>query len=513
MALETAKDSIMISQIIGQKKEIITIEGDVIVNDVKPDVLKIINTNGTICIYKKEVLDGKVKIEGCINTYIVYLADDENGSVRSLCTSLDFTEYLEIEGCQSQMNLEEQLVIKGFETKILNGRKIHVKAFVDINAKVYSDDTFEIISNIENNDDMQILNNTEKIISLIGSGNGKTFAKDTISIPETDDVAEIMRINFNIVDEEIKVSYNKVLIKANAKVSIMYLTEENAINTVEGIIPIMGFIDLQNINENSICKVKSTLRNLIIKPDSNNEHSIYIDAEIELTCTAYEEKEINVIEDLYSLTDDIEFTHNSIMAMTNKWEIKEDYNVKEQITIPELVNGKILSLNIAPYIINTQVKNNKLIYEGNLEIEFIYEYNNSVETNLIKIPFNFELLSDKVNELSLIETIPQIKNLDIQSSEGKNITIDIDIEFNIEIENNREIKVISNINKEKATEQDRYSMVIYFVKPGDTLWKIAKQFKSKVSDIVRINGIEDENKISVGTQLYIPKFMKRNIPA
>lgn len=511
MALETAKDSIMISQIIGQKKEIMTIEGDVIVNDVKPDVLKVINTNGTICIYKKEVLDGKVKIEGCINTYIIYLADDENGSIRSLCTSLDFTEYLEIEGCQSQMNLDEQLVIKGFETKILNGRKIHVKAFVDTSVKVYSDDTFEVISNIENDGNMQILNNTEKIISLIGAGHGKTFAKDTISLPETEDLAEIMRVNFSIVDEETKVSYNKILIKANAKVSIMYLTEENSINTVESVIPIMGFIDLQDITENSICKVKSKLRNLIIKPDNSQEHAIYIDAEIELSCTAYEEREINIIEDLYSITDNIKFTHNNIRAMTNKWELKENYNIKEQISIPELINGKILSLTITPCITNTQVKNNKLIYQGDLEIEFIYEYNNNVDTSLVKLPFDCEILSDKINELSIVETTPQIKNSNIQTFAGENITIDIDMIFNIELENNSEIKVIDNVSVEEDSTQDVYSMVIYFVKPGDTLWKIAKQFKSKVEDIARINEIEDENKIYVGEQIYIPKFTRNRI--
>ena len=64
MAIETAKDKIKLSQIVGQKHEVITIDGDVIVNDVKPDILKVISTNGTICVYKKEVLNGKVKFEG-----------------------------------------------------------------------------------------------------------------------------------------------------------------------------------------------------------------------------------------------------------------------------------------------------------------------------------------------------------------------------------------------------------------------------------------------------------------
>ena len=50
-----------------------------------------------------------------------------------------------------------------------------------------------------------------------------------------------------------------------------------------------------------------------------------------------------------------------------------------------------------------------------------------------------------------------------------------------------------------------HSVVIYFVQKGDTLWKIAKEFRSTVDKIVKINNIEDENKISIGQKLYIPK--------
>ena len=93
MLLETEKESVCINQLIGQKKDEIEVEGDVIVNDIKPDVLNIISTNGIPCVYKKEVMDGKVRIDGSLNTYIIYLADSESSTVRSLNTVLDFTRY------------------------------------------------------------------------------------------------------------------------------------------------------------------------------------------------------------------------------------------------------------------------------------------------------------------------------------------------------------------------------------------------------------------------------------
>lgn len=38
------------------------------------------------------------------------------------------------------------------------------------------------------------------------------------------------------------------------------------------------------------------------------------------------------------------------------------------------------------------------------------------------------------------------------------------------------------------------------------MWKIAKRFGSTIDDIVRANGIEDENKIDVGQKLFIPRY-------
>ena len=251
MVVETAKNQIILNQIVGQKKESRIVETDVIVNDIKPDVLNIISTNGVVCIYKKEVMDDKVRVDGAINTYVIYMADDENGSIRSLNTSLDFTQVIDIENCRDNMNAEININIKNFDTKIINGRKINVKAVIETSIKVYSDEMFDVVTGVQKLENVQLLNNTETITSLIGNGTNKVSAKDTIAIDVADDLAEIMKVNLKIIDEETKISYNKVLSKADAAVEIMYLTEDNRINTVTTKIPIMGFVDIQNVNENS----------------------------------------------------------------------------------------------------------------------------------------------------------------------------------------------------------------------------------------------------------------------
>ena len=45
-------------------------------------------------------------------------------------------------------------------------------------------------------------------------------------------------------------------------------------------------------------------------------------------------------------------------------------------------------------------------------------------------------------------------------------------------------------------------MCMYFIKPEDTLWSIAKQFNIKKDLLIRINELEDE-KLIPGEKLYI----------
>ena len=73
------------------------------------------------------------------------------------------------------------------------------------------------------------------------------------------------------------------------------------------------------------------------------------------------------------------------------------------------------------------------------------------------------------------------------------------------------MNIIDEIQTDGEREAEDYSILMYIVKKDDTLWKIAKRFGSTVEDIVRINGIEDENKIYPDQKLFIPHYSKASV--
>ena len=507
MDVNTTNETLCLSKIIGQKSEIIFVEGDIIVPDVKPDILNTINVSGNVCVYKKEVLDGKIRIDGNVNVYIMYLADTENQNVRGLSTSIDFTHVLDIEGCKNGMSLDENVIIKSIECKILNGRKVNIKISLIVEGSVYTNENIEFINNLEDAQDIQYFRTPLQLNTLIGEGTTKTIAKDTIVIDNTDSLAEILNVDLNIVNRDVKISYNKILAKAEAYLKIMYLTEDGRICMAEANIPIMGFIDMPNVTEESDTEVKYKLKNIIIKPNSDEEHSMYVEAEFELVCRVYETKETQIIEDLYSTCKELSFNSRQVGITTDRTNLEQMCNIRERLNIPEIGENKIYDATVNVLINNQNITQDNIMYDGEIEINFIYESDDitKVATIQYRLPFNFTAGVQGVNANSLVMTEIEVKLQDFVVLSDGNIDAKIDLQFCINTSRTKDIKIIYNITENDLTENNSYSMTIYFVKKGDTLWNIAKKHKSTIEEIVRVNNIEDENRIYPGQQLFIPK--------
>ena len=506
MAVEASKETLCINQIIGQKTDTAIIEEDFVVPDIKPDILNSINADGTVCIYKKEIMDGKLKVEGCINAYIIYLADDEQTLVRSLNTSLNFSQTIDFAQLRVGMRIESNISIKSIECRVLNGRKINVRAMLDIDLKAYSNENLEFLKEIENIKDVQLLKKDFSINSLLGSENTKVYAKDTVVIDNIDELAEIMKVNIDIRNSETKVSYNKVLVKADSIVKIMYLTQDGRICVKTCSIPIMGFIDMPDVTDENMCEVKYEIKNVLIKPNSIEEHSIYVEIEIDVNCNIYKTQSLDMIQDLYSPSVNLAYKQKIIRTMSRKQEIKDLCPIRDKQFISEIGKNKIYDVDIRTNILSQSNLQDRIIYQGEIELKFTFESNTNanIETKTIMVPFDYNMNCPGVKPSSKVSTSIEIAMQDFVVMPDESIDIKIDLKFIVNSFENEDINVIQEVNIEENRDTQRYSIIIYFTKPGDSLWKIAKRFRSTVNAIATLNGIEDENKIGVGEQLFIP---------
>ena len=89
------KDNIKIRKKDGEFVKTIKISSDILVPDIKPDIINIIGSNGMVILKKQEVLDSKIRFEGIWSGNVIYLSD--LGETKVLSVNLDFLDTIENE--------------------------------------------------------------------------------------------------------------------------------------------------------------------------------------------------------------------------------------------------------------------------------------------------------------------------------------------------------------------------------------------------------------------------------
>ena len=510
MSIEVLQDNICINRLVERKKKEITLESSIIVPDVKPDIVKPIDLSGNVCIYKKEIINGRIKIDGTIDCNIIYLVDSVDESIRGLNSNIDFSEFLEIDSNISEADIDANIIIKNMECEVLNGRKVNLKATIEISARLYSNDGVNILKDINGARGIQKLNKIVQLNSMVGKNTAKSIAKENIILNQEEHVVEILKKEIRIINKDFKISYNKVVAKSEVSVKILYLTEDGRINYVEKIIPIMGFIDMENVTEENICDVKYCMKNILVKLNNTDENSIYLEIEVEISCYSYETKDVELIQDVYTPFSNIEYNRKSIKAMVGLQNISDKYAINEQILSPEISNSRIYNVSITTNINTVKIVGSKAIYEGEAFVNILYESTEvtRIDKKEFKFPINYEIdILEGMNEENL-DIMLEVENYNV-SSQGDNIQVNIELNISTKMFKTIELNIIDNVEEKELENQEEYSIIVYFVKAGDTLWNIAKKYRSTVENIKQINNIEDEDKLEINQQLFIPRYVEK----
>ncbi len=507
--MNIAKENLCIHKLVTEKTEIIFVEGDMIVPDSKPDILNTICTSGVACIYKRELLEGKIKIDGGVNSYIMYMPEGMDEGIRGVNTVLDFSNTIDLEGVMPDMQICLKTNVKSVEAKVINGRKIGIKVALELCIKIFAKDEIEVVNDIIEQEDVQILKDNFAMNSLLGTGSTKIYAKDTVQIDSIDQLVEVLKVSTDLVEKDVKISYNKVLTKAEAEIKIAYLTEDNRIGMVNPKIPVVGFIDIPEVSENNTYDVCYELRNMIVKPNAQEEHSIYVELEYEVTCNVYEEKNINLIQDLYRPDMMFKIDRIPVSTMSDKTCVKQSKILQEIVNLKDIEGKKLIDVDSYVVMQKETKINSKILFEMELQMRFLFLGNNmQVSVQEATIPFEYVIDNLERGESLNTQNDFEILSQDFVIQDGGNISCNINMNVQTDMYRNANANLIQTVEEDRERAEQDYSLVIYIVKKGDTLWNIAKEFGSTVDDIVRTNGIENPDQIQVSQKLYIPKYVR-----
>lgn len=518
MCAETINETINVCKYVGHERKNSFIEGEVILQDIKPDILSIVRVTRETCINRKKVEDGKIRIDGTLDVCIVYVADDDTNSLRGMSSKIDFSDVIDLGGINENSIIRLKYQVGSAEYKVINGRKVAIKVPITFDIKAFNNCDINIVKGIMNDEEMQTQKVTQNICSPILQNSSNVELKENIKLDECNSpIGEILNCSFCITNKEYKLSYNKVLAKAEAKVKIVYVAdnERQNVETFETLIPVMGFVDVDGVNENSVVSIDYDVNNYCIRPTYQDMQSnaISVEADIEITVFSFDKEEIELITDFYMPSSIINIESQKNSVVKDFIDIDENIEISQTLVVPELDNTTILGIDGICNINERNVLNGKLAITGNIDINVLYAKNDSrmIENKKLELPIQQVIkIENLTNDMEPLINV-NIENVEYMQN-GEN-QIQVKFKLTVTVVGDREDDINSVTNLEISNEDvpQMPSMVVYFVKTGDTLWNIAKSFRSTVDYIKEINELKDDN-IYPGQRLIIPR-LQMNVPS
>ena len=97
-----------------------------------------------------------------------------------------------------------------------------------------------------------------------------------------------------------------------------------------------------------------------------------------------------------------------------------------------------------------------------------------------------------------------IRNIEFAKVDPSQIQMKLDANVVTHVNKEENLNGIKSIESSDDALPEMPSIVIYYVKAGDTLWNIAKKYRTTVKEIMTYNELKDD-KIYPNQQLIIPK--------
>ncbi|MCI5605592.1 MAG: DUF3794 domain-containing protein [Clostridia bacterium] len=511
--MELIKESIGINETVHKGSTQTMIEGDIIVPDTKPDILKVLQVDGIACITKKTAENGRATVYGRIDLKILYIPDKEGEKIKSILTSFDFSQPLENQGITSDSLIAAIASAERVEFSLINSRKLRIKAIVAVGYEIFNPKILEVAVDSADEEDVELKRENIKIQNSVDFCEHEINVHESLEVPGGQtSIGELLKVDAKIADTEYKVVTGKIVIKGVICVCMLYSDESGDIEFTEEEIPFTEVIDSENAGDETICDIDYTIKdmNCRVTEDSDGDNRI-VDAEffVGVQIRASESMELEMIDDCYAPYRKTELMRENVVIEEIAAKLSSQNTIREVIDAgvnAPAVSG-VYNAITRPCITKAELQRNKLLCEGKIEAYILYlsqSAENPIYSIKKEIPFSYMLDCEAEDDNLIPEIKAEIKHTSYNLNAAGEIELRCILSLNANVIRRRNMNIISEALTEEIDNNEKRGIVIYFVQKGDSLWSVAKNYSVPIGSIVDFNNLKENEKLRQGERLFIP---------
>ncbi len=532
------------TEIYNEKPVRIYLEEDILVPDIKPDLASILSMSGVISTGEREIKTGMnsehaVSVSGDIDLKTIYMPEKKcDEPVISVQSRIPFRAEKSVE-IPAFTRLSVMPVIEKIEYSVINERKFRAKITVLLSMREYIKKSLDIFEGISG-EEIQLLKEKMTVTDVAAHKNDTMEISESIVLKEAlPEPLQILRYDIRAVENNKQITAERAVIGGSIYYSILYLAERE---DGDGMAPFMcqgrtdftQFISLNGAGDCSGSRVRfddsditvkissGTYENSLLDEDyekaymdsdfkaEQGRHAFVLEGNLSTTVDVYRNLENEIAADVYHNEKELVFENDEFTCGALEGSSAAEMSIREIVNAPAeygdidriiFVSGKLTDMEAS-------AEYGKQTVSGNLEAEVLLL---STDENIKPfkmqqtIPFRTAMDIAGAKPGMTAECDMHIRELRCDKIGSRQIEITAGI-FASGMVYSRETKaLIKNpafLAKEESSER-KPQIVIYITKRDDSLWSIAKSFRTTTEKLEKINSLGEGSKIKEGMRLLV----------
>lgn len=496
----------------GTDEYILPFEESLLVPDTMPDMAEILFAEGRV--NTVQPTSGKYEsgdfISGDITFYTLFRPDTPDNSPVDVIKSLVPFKTDKCWGSGENCNFRANITIKSISAEKINERKFIARGELAINITRISNQDLTVFR--ESADaDLVCLHSTLKATDLDFETEETTEISQEINLKDDQPTpTKILKESIDIVENHKQITSGKLVINGVINSRILYLGEadgETKLCCLTNKTDFTQFVPVKDTANADLISTEFISTDLKMTIAASNEFQLQ--GQVRTLIRGYVNKDIHMVSDAYHRNRDIAFDMVQHPLSVVKGTVAGEISAREVINIDESQRkpDRLICGSSRLVSIKGRGEGGRVIIEGNAETTILAIDENNIPFAITStVPLRGSLEMSASAENPVIDVSAAIKEFWFDEINSRQIEVNISTSINVWICQTETFTTLENLCFVESDEPaKRIPIAIYVTGPGDSLWKIAKHYKSDTDTIAEMNQLDPQRPLSEGMKLLVMK--------
>lgn len=306
MELELKRDTLQFERLVTQGEEQVSIEGEATLPGSMRDAVTVLSVQAQVCLNGAQAGAGEAAVRGRVSFQVLYTQGDLT-KIRALETTCDFDHTLPLAGVLPGMRVNAVAAVQETQGQAMSGR-MTLRALLGVQVEAFECAQKELVTAARQTgdpaDSLQTRSQSVAFCCAQDLGEGKTLVREEFDLPAKLEVGDVLSATGTASAGELTGGGGRVGVSGVIEVRVLHRPQEagNPLVVTTHELPYEIVLDAQlpeGAQPRAIAEVVDVMAD---SAATDKRRTLRVEAEVRVTLRLCRQGEMELLEDLYSLS-------------------------------------------------------------------------------------------------------------------------------------------------------------------------------------------------------------------